>query len=186
MFDILKNEQFVNVCIIILVITTVFITLFNFNKINNYNLSQENYCGCDQPVLPVHNGNIQLNSLLVDNNINNNNNVNNISNNNNVNNIDNNNINNINNNNKLILYYAMWCGYSRQFLPIWEQIKSAVEQTPDLHTDCVQYDCEAQQQNCQGINGFPTLTFIKNNGTKIVYNGERSVQAILSFINTNK
>jgi hypothetical protein len=162
MLDFLKNEQIVNTCVIILLIAILVMTFINFSQINNNGQNQENYCGCGQPQLNNITNNTNTNT-----DINNNNNVN-VS------------------NNKLVLYYAMWCGYSRQFLPIWEQVKSVISNTSDLNTTCEQYDCEAQKQSCQGINGFPSIILIKPDGTKIQYQNERSPEAILAFVNANK
>lgn len=167
MLDFLKNEHIVNTCVIILLIALLFMTFINFNKINN-NQQQENYCGCNQPVQQPN----------IDNNIVNVNNV--------VSNISTNNDKNNNNKNKLVLYYAMWCGHSRQFLPIWEQIKSVIINTPDLNTICEQYDCEEQKMNCQGVRGFPSIMLIKPDGTKISYDNARSPEAMLAFVDANK
>lgn len=166
MLDFLKNEHIVNTCVIILLIAILCMTFINFSQINN-NQQQENYCGCNQPV--------QQPSV-----------ANNVDNNSNISNENSGNIVVDNTKNKLVLYYAMWCGYSRQFLPIWEQIRTVITNTPDLNTVCEQYDCEAQKQNCQGVRGFPSIMLIKPDGTQIPYQQDRSPEAILAFINANK
>ena len=91
-----------------------------------------------------------------------------------------------NNKNKLVLYYALWCGHSRNFLPIWDQVRAVIENSPDLNTECIQYDCEAQKQSCQGVNGFPSVVLIKQDGTIIQYNQSRTPEALLTFVNANK
>lgn len=161
MFDFLKNEHIVNTCVVILLIAILFMTFVNFNQINNTQ-QQENYCGCDKPVQQtIYN----LKNVAADNTLKN---------------IDN------DNKNKLVLYYAMWCGYSRQFLPTWEQIKLEILNTSDINTVCEQYDCSQQQNNCDGIEGYPTIILIKPDGTKIPYNNARSLEAMMSFVNENK
>lgn len=165
MLDFLKNEHIVNTCVIILLIAMLFMTFVNFNQINN-NKQQENYCGCNQPVQQVNTDNNVVNVVNV-------------------------NANNIvtdgnSNNNRLVLYYALWCGFSRQFLPAWEQIKTVITNTPDLNTVCEQYDCEEEKQSCQGVGGFPSIVLIKPDGTKIQYDQARSPEAVLAFVNSHK
>ena len=41
--------------------------------------------------------------------------------------------------NKLVLYYTNWCGHSKNFLPIWEQIKQTASENNIYVTE--QYDC---------------------------------------------
>lgn len=165
MLDFLKNEQIVNTCVIILLVAILFMTFINFNQINSQvHTQQENYCGCDKPTQVFQQIETQQSPTTKNNSDNSEN----------------------SNKNKLILYYAMWCGYSRQFLPVWEQIKTVVENTPDLNTICLQHDCDAEKQMCENVKGFPTVILIKPDGTKIHYQEARTVESVLSFVNKNK
>ena len=50
------------------------------------------------------------------------------------------------------------------------------------------YDCEGdgeKQCKAHNISGFPTLKLIKSSDSPIEYNGERTSEAIVSFINNN-
>lgn len=176
MLDFLKNEQIVNTCVIILLMAIVVMTFINFSQINNN--KQENYCGCNMPAK----------QLEIDNNIHNDVKQNDTLDNDSItdNYVANNQTIEIEDGNKLILYYALWCGFSRQFLPIWEQVKTVIKSTPELNTSCVEYDCEAQKQMCQAVDGFPSIILIKKDGTKIKYNGQRSIESLLEFVNSNK
>lgn len=66
---------------------------------------------------------------------------------------------------ELRLYYASWCGYSRQFLPIWSQF---VEQAKPLYPwlKMVEIRCEGGNETLcydDKIEGFPTIKLHKDN-----------------------
>lgn len=82
-----------------------------------------------------------------------------------------------NNNKKLVLYYANWCIYSQQFLPIWKELCNEV----NIKTQ--EIDCASNK--CSDIEGFPTLILINENNEKIKYDGPREKDKIIQFINDN-
>ena len=79
------------------------------------------------------------------------------------------------NNNKLILYYASWCGWSQKFLPVWDDFK---KQHPDVSTDMI--EC-TNNSSCGNIKGYPTIIYYKN-GNPIIYTGDRSINDLYSFV----
>jgi thiol-disulfide isomerase/thioredoxin len=167
MLDFLKNEHIVNTCIILLLIALLIMTFVNFTHVNGNVTQYENYCGCNYDKTQPQPVQLQpLVQVVSQNNSNNNNKV---------------------GGNKLILYYAMWCGYSKQFLPVWEKIKAEVNSKQELNVSCEQYECDEQREICnvEQIDGFPSMILVKSDGTKIPYKNQRSVEAVLSFLNTN-
>ena len=45
--------------------------------------------------------------------------------------------------NKMVLYYASWCGHCQDFLPKWELMCSKVsKEHPNLDVKLVKVDCE--------------------------------------------
>jgi thiol-disulfide isomerase/thioredoxin len=87
------------------------------------------------------------------------------------------------NDNKLVLYYASWCGWSQKFLPVWKQFQ---EQHPEIITDTI--EC-TNNNKCTTIQGYPTIIYYKN-GQPRLYNGDRSLDDLYKFvqnqINENK
>ena len=87
---------------------------------------------------------------------------------------------------KLYFFYADWCGYCRKFKPEWEKLKAE----PNLGIELEEVDCSdnknvpalAKEYN---VKGFPTLILV-NDGNKVTYEGERSANAIISFIKDNQ
>jgi thiol-disulfide isomerase/thioredoxin len=77
-------------------------------------------------------------------------------------------------NNKLVLYYASWCEWSQQFLPIWEIFK---QKYPEIITETI----ECKNNNCTTIKGYPTIIYYKNN-TPLLYTGNRTVDDLYQFV----
>jgi hypothetical protein len=94
---------------------------------------------------------------------------------------------NVNNKDRLCLYYADWCGYSRQFLPVWEKLKTAIVSS-NLKDKVVvaEFECDKDKEMCQKnkeiIPGYPTVVLHKSDGKNIPYEGQREVEAIINFM----
>ena len=84
------------------------------------------------------------------------------------------------NSKKLLLFYAPWCGASKAFLPTWERL------TNELKTETYNVDLEENKEisNKFNIEYLPTLFLLIGNN-KIKYDGERSYEDIISFVNNN-
>jgi thioredoxin-like negative regulator of GroEL len=90
--------------------------------------------------------------------------------------------------NKLCLYYADWCGFSRQFLPEWKKLKSAIVSSDLKGKIKVQeFECDQDKETCQKANvrGYPSVVLHKFDGsnmTDLSYEGPRETAAIMDFI----
>ena len=85
---------------------------------------------------------------------------------------------------KLYFFYADWCGYCRKFKPEWEKLKAE----PNLGIELEEVDCSNEPPALAkeyDVKGFPTLILL-NDGNKVTYEGERSANAIISFIKDNQ
>ena len=84
------------------------------------------------------------------------------------------------NSKKLLLFYAPWCGASKAFLPTWERL------TSELKTETYNVDLEENKEisNKFNIEYLPTV-FLLNGSNKIKYDGNRSYEDIISFVNNN-
>ena len=85
---------------------------------------------------------------------------------------------------EIILYYAMWCGYSRQFLPEWEKFeKYAKDNLPTIKVTRMR--CEGgDEATCtqKGVEGYPTVILYLGNGQEIPFNGNRTSKDIIDFV----
>lgn len=88
---------------------------------------------------------------------------------------------------KLVLYYAPWCGHCQNLKPIWGELERAYDgkivagQTVKIEK--INGDEEKETVQSLNIGGFPTIIMYKDDGSKLVYNGDRSFEDLVSFLN---
>lgn len=94
----------------------------------------------------------------------------------------------VNANNKIdvVLYYAMWCGYSKQFLPIWNQFKAMAKQKYGdalniREADCSDETAPGYDKSCSLVNGFPSVVFYVNNKPPLMFDKDRTVAGLDGF-----
>jgi hypothetical protein len=87
---------------------------------------------------------------------------------------------------KITNYYANWCGYSRAFLPVWQEfVMKCHDDYPNVTTD--EIVCEGNGETvCQNANvkGYPTV-ILENGQRKIIYEDARTVDGLLRFVRNN-
>lgn len=84
---------------------------------------------------------------------------------------------------EITLYYALWCGYSKMFLPEWNKFTEyAKKNFPNLKVSSIR--CEGvEEKQCQieGIQGYPTVIF-KSNNKPVPFNEARSCDNLINFV----
>lgn len=81
-------------------------------------------------------------------------------------------------------FYAPWCGHCKQLAPIWDQLGEKFKDAEDVVI--AKMDSTANELADIKVQGFPTLKFFPKNSDEIVdYNGERTLEAFIKFIETN-
>ena len=87
----------------------------------------------------------------------------------------------------IINYWAEWCGYSRQFNPIWNDFKkSAATKYPNLQIadyDVGNDDKRIAVSKKAGVTGYPTVVFFYN-GNRYSQGGVRSVDKLNEFVDS--
>jgi thioredoxin-like negative regulator of GroEL len=87
--------------------------------------------------------------------------------------------------NNFVLYYADWCGHSRNFLSEWQKIKIASHK----NVKCMEYECDKNKKICQqnNITGYPAMILHKVDGSSIKYPDDqpRTKDKVLEFIAKN-
>ena len=99
-----------------------------------------------------------------------------------------------NNQNKMVLYYAHWCGFCKEFLPKWEMMcETVAKKHPNLDVKLVKVDCEyvkGREEEKLGYNpnvmGYPTIRVHKKNSNMAEdYEGPREVNDIVAYLTKN-
>ena len=79
----------------------------------------------------------------------------------------------------LIFGYADWCGYCKQFMPVWQQFKNKYMPVLDLRE--VNDKRDAETVKALGIKGFPSIIYLDGN-KKYEYQGERTIEGLEQFM----
>lgn len=86
------------------------------------------------------------------------------------------------------MFYAPWCGFCKQFKPMYEKLAKIYEnEQDDLQIVKVNADDADNREKLSAftIHGFPTLVFVPRgniNATK-VFEGDREMDELVHFVN---
>ncbi|VVU94901.1 Thioredoxin [seawater metagenome] len=78
-----------------------------------------------------------------------------------------------------------WCGYSRQFQPVWNKFSSNMA-NKKIQVKNIKCDKKENEGICKKFNvqGYPTVMMVSNNNT-FEFNGNRTVEDLEKFANQN-
>jgi thiol-disulfide isomerase/thioredoxin len=86
---------------------------------------------------------------------------------------------------KVYNFNTSWCGWSKKFQPEWDKFQQTINNDNNLSSriDAQDVKCDNNEDMCKQYNipGFPTILII-NDGKQINYTGDRTSNALLSFI----
>jgi len=84
----------------------------------------------------------------------------------------------------LVEFYAPWCGHCKQLVPIYEQLGEKFKDNENILI--AKMDATANELEHTKINSFPTLKLFKKDTNEIVeYNGERTLEGLTKFLETD-
>lgn len=84
---------------------------------------------------------------------------------------------------KLVYFYMDGCGHCKNFTPTWDKFCSANSST--IKTYKFEQSKVREKITEYNISGFPTILLLDENNAKIdEYNGERSIEALTSYVNS--
>ncbi|KAA3674400.1 protein disulfide-isomerase A1 [Paragonimus westermani] len=79
--------------------------------------------------------------------------------------------------------YAPWCGHCQQLAPIWTQLGETYKDEDDIII--AKMDATANEAEGLRVNSFPTLKYYpKGSKTAIDYSGERTLEALKKFVDS--
>jgi len=84
----------------------------------------------------------------------------------------------------LVAFVAPWCGHCKQLTPIYEQLGEKYKDNADIVI--AKMDATANELEDIKVQSFPTIKlFPKDSAEVIDYQGERTVDALMKFIDSN-
>lgn len=88
----------------------------------------------------------------------------------------------------LVKFFAPWCGHCKRLAPTWDDL--AGKYVGNRNVKIAKVDCTLSENKelCseQEVDGFPTI-FLYRNGEKVTeYNGNRSLEDLVNFVNRHR
>ncbi|KAH6943608.1 hypothetical protein HPB50_024795 [Hyalomma asiaticum] len=84
----------------------------------------------------------------------------------------------------LVEFYAPWCGHCKQLAPIYDELAEKYKDRKDILI--VKMDATANELEHTKVDSFPTIKLYKKETNAVVqYNGERTLEGLSKFLDTN-
>jgi protein disulfide-isomerase A6 len=83
-----------------------------------------------------------------------------------------------------VKFYAPWCGHCKTMIPAYEQVAESFAKEKSVLIANVDADQHKDLGSRFGVSGFPTLKFFSPSGESENYEGGRTAEEIINFINS--
>lgn len=84
----------------------------------------------------------------------------------------------------LVEFYAPWCGHCKQLVPIWDKLGEKFQDREDIVI--AKMDSTGNELEDIKVSGFPTIKLFKKDTNEIIdYSGERTLDALVKFIESD-
>jgi len=84
----------------------------------------------------------------------------------------------------LVEFYAPWCGHCKQLAPTWDKLGEKYKESETVVI--AKMDSTANELEEVKVQGFPTIKLFKKGDNKVIdYNGERTLDGLVKFIESD-
>ncbi|CDP10927.1 unnamed protein product [Coffea canephora] len=88
--------------------------------------------------------------------------------------------------NVLLEFYAPWCGHCKKLAPILDEVAVSLENDADVVIAKIDATANDIPQGTFEVKGYPTLYFKSASGNILQYDGDRTKEDIIEFIQKNR
>jgi len=82
--------------------------------------------------------------------------------------------------NVLVEFYAPWCGHCKQLVPIWDKLGEKFKDSADIVI--AKMDSTANEVEEVKVQSFPTIKYFPKEGGVVDYNGGRTLDDFVKFL----
>ena len=82
----------------------------------------------------------------------------------------------------IVLFFLPGCGFCTDMMPEWDKFEASQRNNPNIEVRKVDGSQNRQAAQEQGITGFPTIILFEEDGSKKVFDGDRTQESFKRFI----